>query len=278
MARRCGCASDSCSCTVVAGDGILVDGAGSDRNPYVITNDMVDIETGVDVQYSDVNVITNVHGLDFRGAGVTVSPGADEAVIIIPGSSGAPAEVPVPPGTIWMFGSTTPPAGWLLCDGRLLSVVAYPDLFGAIGTNFGGDGVEFALPNMMDHFPIGASTTRPIDGDPGGSETTQVQVANLPPHNHAMNHDHPAVNTNQTGGHDHRISLADNDGTASNVRRGAGGATWGAGPVENAGGHVHSVNVPNFVGNTGTTVNATGTPISVMPPWVSIAFIIRAVV
>jgi microcystin-dependent protein len=263
---------------VVAGDGISVNGSGSDRNPYVITNTLVDIETGIDVQVNNANVVTQVHGLDFRGAGVTVTPGTDEAVVTIPGPTGGLAEVPVPPGTIWMYGAATPPAGWLLCDGQVLLIADYSDLYAVIGTNFGGDGVtDFALPDLMDRFPIGASATRPINGDPGGAETQQVQVANLPPHTHTMNHDHPAVNSSSAGAHDHEVSLADNDGSASNVRRGAGGATWGAGPVANAGAHVHSVNVPAFVGNTGTTVNATGNPISIMPPWVAIGFIIRAV-
>lgn len=34
---RCGCGTDRCSCVIVAGDGIQVDGAGSPSNPIVIT-------------------------------------------------------------------------------------------------------------------------------------------------------------------------------------------------------------------------------------------------
>jgi hypothetical protein len=38
MGRRCGCTSESCSCTIQAGDGIAVSGTGSATNPYKIEN------------------------------------------------------------------------------------------------------------------------------------------------------------------------------------------------------------------------------------------------
>lgn len=34
---RCGCANDQCSCTIVSGDNVTVEGTGSRTNPYVIT-------------------------------------------------------------------------------------------------------------------------------------------------------------------------------------------------------------------------------------------------
>lgn len=33
---RCGCASDQCSCTIIAGNGVVVSGTGSRSNPYVV--------------------------------------------------------------------------------------------------------------------------------------------------------------------------------------------------------------------------------------------------
>lgn len=52
-------------------------------------------------------------------------------------------------GTIWAWGSTSIPYGWLLCDGSAVSRTTYKALFDAIGTYYGaGDGTTtFNLPN-----------------------------------------------------------------------------------------------------------------------------------
>ena len=281
MARRCGCASDSCSCVVVAGDGMQVTGAGSPRNPYVVTSAITDIETGIDVQVNNVDVARDIHGLDFRGNGVTVTPGTDEVIVTITDTTGSGGgTVDIPTGTIWMFGSMTPPTGWLLCDGRTdLLIADHPDLFAVVGTNFGGDGVTtFGVPNMVDHMPIGASATKPINGltNHGGAETKTIAVANLPPHTHPINHNHPAFNTSVAGGHEHELRMSKNDSTAATVRRGDGNYDSGTGAVEaGSGKHSHAIDIGNYVGNTSGTSGATATPLNIMPPWQSLAFIIK---
>jgi len=270
MARRCGCASDSCSCVIVAGDGMTVAGAGSERNPYVVTSNVVDIETGIDVQINNANVAVDVHRLDFRGSAVSVTPGVDEAVVTVTVPD-VTTGVIIPTGTIWMFGSSNPPDGWLLCDGAIYTIATHPELFAVIGTNFGGDGTSnFAVPNMLDRFPVGASATKPI----GTAAAKALAVANLPPHTHAITHDHGPKNTNSAGNHTHEIELSNNDGTAGSVRRGTSTVQVGPGPVRSDGAHIHSVNLGNFVGTSGVT--GTGTPVDVMPPWRSLAFVIKA--
>lgn len=49
--------------------------------------------------------------------------------------SGATLTAPV--GSITMFGGTTIPAGWLLCDGSAVSKVTYSNLYSIIGFNYG---------------------------------------------------------------------------------------------------------------------------------------------
>lgn len=50
------------------------------------------------------------------------------------------------------FFTTTPPAGWLPCDGRLLEIVARQPLYAMISNKYGGDGVtNFALPKMANN-------------------------------------------------------------------------------------------------------------------------------
>jgi microcystin-dependent protein len=52
-------------------------------------------------------------------------------------------------GTIQLYAFSTPPDGWLICDGSTLQILNYPALFAAISTTYGGDGITtFALPNI----------------------------------------------------------------------------------------------------------------------------------
>lgn len=54
-------------------------------------------------------------------------------------------------GEIKMFGYAGVPKHCLACDGSLLSIAAYPELYAKLGTQHGGDGVTtFALPTAED--------------------------------------------------------------------------------------------------------------------------------
>lgn len=268
---RCGCASDTCSCVISpdGGEGITVTGTGIPTNPYVINSTVAEIETGIDVQINNATVASDVHALDFRGAGVTVAPGADEAIITIPGATGGGGTA-VPAGTIWMYGGTTAPTGWLLCDGSTVLIATYPDLFGALGTRFGGDGTtNFMLPNLVDRFPIGKTV-----GLTGGSAAKTLAVANLPPHNHTIGHDHGAFNTGSGGGHEHTIPRREAVGTSSDAAARGGGTAVGTADTGTNGAHSHSINVPPYPANpSGST--GSGTPLDVMPPWLGLAFIVK---
>jgi hypothetical protein len=63
-------------------------------------------------------------------------------------------------GVIQMFAGSTPPAGWLLCDGSAVSRTEYATLYAAIGDTWGaGDGsTTFNLPDLRGRAPIGAGT------------------------------------------------------------------------------------------------------------------------
>ena len=56
--------------------------------------------------------------------------------------------VGTPAGAIQMYAGPSAPAGWLLCDGSVVSSNAYPALYAAIGTTYGGSAAAFALPDM----------------------------------------------------------------------------------------------------------------------------------
>ena len=117
--------------------------------------------------------------------------------------------VPLNPiGTIVMFGGTSPPPGWLFCDGSEVRKSDYNDLWLSIGFNFKDAslvqdaGVNFfAVPDMRGRFPLGldamggSSANRVTDvsadsiGGTGGTQNTQLAVENLPEHEHDMEGD-----------------------------------------------------------------------------------------
>ena len=51
-------------------------------------------------------------------------------------------------GEVRRIAGGSAPQGWLLCDGQLLNARDYPELFAVIGTRFGGDNEQFALPQL----------------------------------------------------------------------------------------------------------------------------------
>lgn len=54
-------------------------------------------------------------------------------------------------GEIKLFPVDTPPAHTLVCNGAELSIAAYPELYGVIGTKYGGNGsTTFWLPKAED--------------------------------------------------------------------------------------------------------------------------------
>lgn len=52
---------------------------------------------------------------------------------------------------ITIFAGNFAPRGWAYCEGQLLPIAQYDQLFKVIGTKYGGDGkTTFALPNLKE--------------------------------------------------------------------------------------------------------------------------------
>lgn len=65
-----------------------------------------------------------------------------------------------PIGIIQPFASDTNiPRGYLLCDGASYPTTDYPDLYAVIGNTYGGDTENFNVPNLVDKFIQGSSTS-----------------------------------------------------------------------------------------------------------------------
>lgn len=125
----------------------------------------------------------------------------------------------LPAGAVQGFMLTSAPAGWLACDGSVVSRTTYADLFTAIGTRFGaGDGATtFGLPDLRGEFLRGLDGGRGVDP---GRVLGSAQADELRSHTHTLN---PAIALEDggTGGPGGSTS-----GTASLI--GPTGATGGA--------------------------------------------------
>ena len=128
----------------------------------------------------------------------------------------------MPVGAIISYGGSTPPKGWLLCDGQAVSKDFYPDLFEAIGNAWGrGDGTAtFNLPDLRGQFLRGVSGTSNVDpnknnryalynGNTGNNEGSYQEGATALPNNAFLgtttaveNHNHTitVVEQNDHGG------------------------------------------------------------------------------
>lgn len=94
------------------------------------------------------------YGIERFLGGPSTSPGgglADfpvGAIIMMPG-----------PGLVWS-------ANWLLCQGQILIIADYPDLWAHLSTTYGGDGITtFGLPDLRGEFVRGVDNGR--GKDPG---------------------------------------------------------------------------------------------------------------
>lgn len=78
-------------------------------------------------------------------------------------------------GDVILFASDYAPAGYAICDGSLLQIADYGDLFKVIGTTYGGDGVKtFALPDLRGRVPLGAGNGVKLGDRSAGSGAVSV--------------------------------------------------------------------------------------------------------
>jgi microcystin-dependent protein len=128
---------------------------------------------------------------------------ATRLAVAIPSSG-----VVISPGVVMMDTGSTPPTGWLQCDGSSVSRSTYAGLFARISTDYGnglGDGLTFSLPDFRSRVPVGVGTgvgggatgttgTKPTGGSTltnwlrglwYGSDTHQLTEAELAAHTHS---------------------------------------------------------------------------------------------
>jgi microcystin-dependent protein len=89
-------------------------------------------------------------------------------------------------GEIRMFAGNFAPAGWMFCEGQLLSISENETLFQLIGTTYGGDGQStFALPDMRGRIPLHQGNGF-ILAETGGAEEITLTMGQIPAHSHPL--------------------------------------------------------------------------------------------
>lgn len=84
-------------------------------------------------------------------------------------------------GLVLMWPGSTPPDGWLLCNGQAVSRTTYANLFSVLGTTYGqGDGsTTFNVPDLTGRVPMGTNGTYPL-ASKGGETAHTLSEAELP--------------------------------------------------------------------------------------------------
>jgi microcystin-dependent protein len=77
-------------------------------------------------------------------------------------------------GSVVEFAGLILPPGWLWCDGSLLLVADYPELFNMIGYQYGGAGPDFNIPDFRGRTSIGRD-------DMGGVAANRITSATMNP-------------------------------------------------------------------------------------------------
>jgi microcystin-dependent protein len=149
-------------------------------------------------------------------------------------------------GEIRMFAGNFAPAGWMFCEGQLLSISQNDILFALIGTTYGGDGqTTFALPDLRGRLPIHLGT-RPagstfIIGQAGGQESVALTTSQIPMHTHVASASSGVGHLSEP---QDALPAADRDFAAFSDQS---ANTFAPAAVTPAGGGVPHSNVPPFL-------------------------------
>jgi microcystin-dependent protein len=178
----------------------------------------------------------------------------------------------VPVGTILMTAGATADAGYLICDGSLVSKTTYATLFSRISTLYGtSNTTHFTLPDLRQRFPLGqaASGTGSTLGAAGGTidhtHSTSISISGTTGSSGDLNHSHTfsgttgveSADVNLVGGADGALY----DAAAQNHTHDFSGATDG---INASLAHTHS-----FSGSGSGTSDAKN------PPYLVINFQIK---
>ena len=213
--------------------------------------------TEIDTEFNNIQIasVTKADLLSPVFTGTPTAPTASAGTSTTQLATTAFATASISPftGSMLMWPTATPPAGFLLCNGATASRSTYAALFAIVGVLFGaGDGsTTFTLPDYRDRMPVGAGTTYSANSLGGAKDAIVVS------------HTHTATVTD--AGHAHAGSYFRGDLAQLTVSTNSTAQIHGTGGINSA---VTGVTVANSTtGSSGTNAN--------LPPYLGIFFIIK---
>tara|TARA_B110000503_G_scaffold129783_1_gene202384 strand:- start:17298 stop:19337 length:2040 start_codon:yes stop_codon:yes gene_type:complete len=181
----------------------------------------------------------------------------------------------LPIGVIMPWAGTILPDDWLLCDGSIVPINDWKLLHEAIGDKFGSrllvPSGSFKLPDMRGRMPLGAdnmggnpagvvtSDYATSTGQIGGSESETIAIENLPEHKHNLR----SGNTG-TGSQFFAVQRGGDELQEDTVY-------FGLNPADS---QISGQGLPNSGGVLIENVADLGVPLNIMPPTVTMSYII----
>ncbi|MEO9871551.1 hypothetical protein [Ekhidna sp.] len=183
----------------------------------------------------------------------------DESLPDIPASRPDKWVQVTPQGMITMWSGTTPPKGWVICDGNNNT----PDLRGRFIVSYSAGDSDYNNPGNISE---GGTT----EGARGGDPTVTLGITNIPSHNHPVN-----LTTNTTGSHTHSyvddvVTTPNREGDPGNRGGQVDGYSNQNKTTGASGNHSHTLN-----GNTGNAGSASPSSVDIRPPYYVLAFIMK---
>lgn len=204
----------------------------------------------------------------------------------------------VPIGAIFPYAGTTPPVGYLLCDGSEVQISAYSGLYSVIGYTYKTPSLligksTFALPDLRGRFPLGRDNmenVNPITGQPlevpskdnddnpltpditvkaGGGPANRVTDVTADTVGTGSGNEQRTLQLSNIPDHKHNL----NSGTAQYYAAGLPGIPADPNGVPNLG--MPNTSTGSGLPNSGSVIaSQTGLPFNTMNPYLTINYII----